>query len=393
MNQQIYSVYQTWVSYYFRNGLWSDNFGNLQTFQTEYFRPFTDFSAFGRPSKIRQFYINRSVCILLYFPISKMAIFDIILMSLATTIPILYTFPMILAHFFKIQGYKISDQTECNQLINKLQIRRSVFYQNGRPFGVFYGKWYIGYIYSNESQHGSQGQVMYIIMKRTTYETTTGKTSLLRPDTATDTTTDAAVRENKIIDIRERRGNPWWWEYSDRKYDATKFLKREPRDYQQIIINDILSNIGNKSSRSGTFFIYGEPGTGKSILTLLLAKQIGAYYCDTWKPTDPGDTLSKVYSTVSPDDSKPLVLVLEECDKLIMNVLEGNVKPHLYIPIPMMDKSDWNSMLDKVTDLGFYPNLILILTSNISRDEIHQKDASVLRDGRIDKAYHMTRRE
>jgi hypothetical protein len=321
-----------------------------------------------------------------------MAISDIILMSLVTSIPILYTFPMILAHFFKIQGYKISDQTECNQLINKLQIRRSVFYQNGRPFGLFYGKWYIGYIYSNESQHGSQGQIMYIIMKRATYEITTGKTSLLRPDTASAATA-TAVPENKIIDIRERRGNPWWWEYSDRKYDATKFLKREPRDYQQNIIDDILSIIKNKSSRSGTFFIYGEPGTGKSLLTLLLAKQIGAYYCDTWKPTDPGDNLSKVYSTISPDDDKPLVLVLEECDKLIINVLDGNVKPHLYIPIPMMDKSDWNSMLDKVTDLGFYPNLILILTSNISRDEIHEKDASVLRDGRIDKAYHMKRNE
>ena len=56
-----------------------------------------------------------------------MAISDIILMSLVTSIPILYTFPMILAHFFKIQGYKISDQTECNQRINKLQIQRSVF--------------------------------------------------------------------------------------------------------------------------------------------------------------------------------------------------------------------------------------------------------------------------
>ena len=312
-------------------------------------------------------------------------------MSLVTTIPILYTFPMILAHFFKIQGYKISDQTECNQLINKLQIRRSVFYQNGRPFGLFYGKWYIGYIYSNETHHGSQGLIMYIIMKRATYEITTGKTSLLRPDTSAATAAAAAVPENKIIDIRERRGNPWWWEYSDRKYDATKFLKREPRDYQQNIIDDILSVIKNKSSRSGTFFIYGEPGTGKSLLTLLLAKQIGAYYCDTWKPTDPGDNLSKVYSTISPDDDKPLVLVLEECDKLIMNVLDGNVKPHLYIPISMMDKSDWNSMLDKVTDLGFYPNLILILTSNISRAEIHEKDASVLRDGRIDRAYHMSR--
>ena len=318
-----------------------------------------------------------------------MAIFDIIAMALITTIPILYTFPMIVAHLFKIQGYKITDQTECNQLISKLNIKRSVFYKNGKPFGLFYGKWYIGHIGSNDSQNGSQGQTMHIIMKRATYETVTD-TADNKSATDTSDNKSTATPEKKIIDIRERRGNPWWWEYSDRKYDATKFLKREPRDYQQEVMNDILSIIRNKSSRSGTFFIYGDPGTGKSLLTLLLAKQIGAYYCDTWKPTDPGDNLSKVYSTISPDDDKPLVLVLEECDKLIINVLEGNVKPHLYIPIPMMDKSDWNSMLDKVTDLGFYPNLILILTSNVSRDTLHEKDASILRDGRIDKAYHMT---
>jgi hypothetical protein len=82
-------------------------------------------------------------------------------------------------------------------------------------------------------------------------------------------------------------------------------------------------------------------------------------------------------------------LVLEECDKLIVNVISGVIKPHIYIPIPMMDKSDWNSMLDKVTDLGFYPNLILILTSNVMIDTIHKLDASILRNGRIDKAYHM----
>jgi hypothetical protein len=317
-----------------------------------------------------------------------MTIFDIILMTFITTIPILYTFPMILAHLFKIQGYKITDQTECNQLINKLNINRAVFFNNGKPFGLFYGKWYIGSITSNNSQHGSQEQTMYIIMKRATYETTTNTTKNNMTD-ASDSTASATA-EKRIIDIRERRGNPWWWEYADRKYDATKFLKREPRDYQQNIIDDILSIIKSKASRSGTFFIHGDPGTGKSLLTLLLAKQIGAYYCDTWKPTDPGDNLSKVYSTISPDDDNPLVLVLEECDKLITNVIQGNVKPHLYIPIPMMDKSDWNSMLDKVTDLGFYPNLILILTSNVSRDSLHGLDASVLRDGRIDKAYHMT---
>jgi hypothetical protein len=317
-----------------------------------------------------------------------MGTFDIIAMSLLTTIPLLYTFPMIIAHFFKIQGYKITDQTECNQLINKLKIRRSVFYQNGKPYGLFYGKWYIGYIYSNESPHGNQGQIMYIIIKRATYETVTDN-AVSKDKNEINSCQNETLSEKKIIDIRERRGNPWWWEYSDRKYDATKFLKREPRDYQMEIMDDILGIINRKASRSGTFFIYGEPGTGKSLLTLLLAKKIGAYYCDTWKPTDPGDTLSKVYSTISPDDNKPLILVLEECDKLIYNVLDGNVKPHLYIPIPMMDKSDWNSMLDKITDLGFYPNLILILTSNVSLETIHERDPSILRYGRIDKAYHM----
>ena len=125
-------------------------------------------------------------------------------MSLLTSIHILYIVPMIVAHLFKIQGYKITDQTECNQLISKLNIKRSVFYKNGKPFGLFYGKWYIGYISSNESQQGSQGQTMHIIMKRATYEAAT--------DTATTDTADnkssAATPEKKIIDIRERRGNP-----------------------------------------------------------------------------------------------------------------------------------------------------------------------------------------
>ena len=313
-----------------------------------------------------------------------MPLFEIIAISLITSLPLLYVCPMLIGHFFQIQGYKITDQTECNQLISMLNITRSIFYQNGKPFGLFYGKWYIGYVSSNNTQHqggggGGGGNTMYLVIKRTTFDAVTNGH---KADNDNGT-------KKKIIDIRERRGNPWWWDYSDRKYDATKFLKKEPRAYQQGIINDILSITNSKASRSGTFFIYGEPGTGKSLLTLLLAKQIGAYYCDTWKPTDPGDTLSKVYSTISPNDNKQLVLVMEECDKLIISVLQGDIKPHIYIPIPMMDKSDWNSMLDKVTDLGFYPNLILILTSNVSRETLNGLDASILRDGRIDKAYHM----
>jgi hypothetical protein len=254
--------------------------------------------------------------------------------------------------------------------------------QNEKPFGFFYGKWFVGYICSHETQN-NHSHVMYLIIRRSCFE------NVKKCDE--DEINDKGERiDQKIINIRERRGNPWWWEYTERQYNATKFLHKEARTYQRDVINDILSIIGGKSSKSGTFFIYGEPGTGKSLLTLLLAKQIGAYYCDTWKPTDPGDTLSQVYSTIAPDEEKPLVLVLEECDKIIFDILDGKIVQHKNVLIQIREKSDWNGMLDKVTDLGFYPHLILILTSNILLEKINERDKSLLRTGRIDKAYHIS---
>jgi hypothetical protein len=283
---------------------------------------------------------------------------------------------------FCIQGYKVTDQTECNTLIRKLKIKHSSLVQNEKPFGFFYGKWFLGYMFSNETQN-NHSQVMYLIIRRSCFE-------YVKKCDENEINDKGERIDQKIINIRERRGNPWWWEYTERQYNATKFLHKEARNYQTDVINDILSIIGGKSSKSGTFFIYGEPGTGKSLLTLLLAKQIGAYYCDTWKPTDPGDTLSQVYSTIAPDEEKPLVLVLEECDKIIFDILDGKIVQHKNVLIQIREKSDWNGMLDKVTDLGFYPHLILILTSNILLEKINERDKSLLRTGRIDKAYHIS---
>ena len=97
-----------------------------------------------------------------------------------------------------------------------------------------------------------------------------------------------------------------------------------------------------------------------------------------------------MYSTIAPDEEKPLVLVLEECDKIIFDILDGKIVQHKNVLIQIREKSDWNGMLDKVTDLGFYPHLILILTSNILLEKINERDKSLLRTGRIDKAYHIS---
>jgi hypothetical protein len=309
---------------------------------------------------------------------------EFVILSILSSFQIFFIAPLLIGHLFRIQGYKVTDQTECNTLIKKLDVKRSTFIQNDKPFGFFYGKWFIGYICSQESStQQSNGQVMYIVLRRAHFET-------IKKCSEVEIGDNGEQVDQKIIKIRERRGNPWWWEYTERQYNATKYLQKEPRDYQSEIIKDMLSIIDSKASKSGTFFIYGEPGTGKSLLTLLLAKQIGAYYCDSWKPTDPGDTLSRVYSAISPDEEKPLVLVLEECDKILFDVLDGKIVQHKHILIQVREKSDWNGMLDKVTDLGFYPHTILILTSNVYLDKINERDKSLLRKGRIDKAYHIS---
>ena len=307
---------------------------------------------------------------------------EFIFFSLLTSLQFFFVVPLLIGHIFRIQGYKVTDQSECNTLIRKLEIKHSSLVQNEKPFGFFYGKWFVGYMNSHETQN-NHSQVMYLIIRRSCFEN-------LKKCNENDINDKGERIDQKFIKIRERRGNPWWWEYTERHYNATKFLHKEAREYQNDVINDILRIINGKSSKSGTFFVYGEPGTGKSLLTLLLAKKIGAYYCDTWKPTDPGDTLSQVYSTIAPDEEMPLVLVLEECDKIMFDILDGKIVQHKNVLIQIREKSDWNGMLDKITDLGFYPHLILILTSNIFLDKINERDKSLLRTGRIDKAYHIS---
>jgi len=188
---------------------------------------------------------------------------EIVILSIVSSFQLFLIVPLLISHLFRIQGYKITDQTECNTLIKKLNIKRSVFIQNEKPFGFFYGRWFIGYIHSRESStQQNNGQVMYIIIRRAYFEH-------IKKCSEVEINDNGEQVNQKIIKIRERRGNPWWWEYTERQYNATKYFQKEPRNYQSEIIEDMLSIVNDKASKSGTFFIYGEPGTGKSLLTLL----------------------------------------------------------------------------------------------------------------------------
>jgi len=152
---------------------------------------------------------------------------------------------------------------------------------------------------------------------------------------------------------------------------------------QQLEVIESIENLYQSSGRA-TVFIHGKSCTGKSIVGYLPAKKMGANYCHTFNPSEPGDTLSKLLMEINRDC--PTVIVMEEIDGILKNVHDNSIRQNSDIPILIRDKSSWCTFLD---DMFLYKGLILILTSNTSKDEIDKMDDAYLRKGRIHETYCM----
>ena len=61
-------------------------------------------------------------------------------------------------------------------------------------------------------------------------------------------------------------------------------------------------------------------------------------------------------------------------------------QPPADIPTAVYNKSTWSNFLD---DMIFYKNVILVLTSNTSKETIDSLDQAYLRKGRINEYYTM----
>jgi hypothetical protein len=89
---------------------------------------------------------------------------------------------------------------------------------------------------------------------------------------------------------------------------------------------------------------------------------------------------------IGPKES-PIIIVLEETDVILNAVHEESIVKHVEMPTLIHNKSSWSTFLD---DMIFYKGVILILTSNTSKEAIDFMDTSYLREGRIHKTYSMT---
>jgi hypothetical protein len=158
----------------------------------------------------------------------------------------------------------------------------------------------------------------------------------------------------------------------------------EPRGQQREVVDSICKTFEEK--RRGVFFIHGVSGAGKSTIGLIVANRLNGTFCHTFNPTDPGDTLQILLRETEPTREHPTIILLEEINTSIHAVHNGTTYRHKDVTTCINNKSTYNTFFD---DLILYKNVVIILTSNESKESIDLMDTCYLRKGRVDEYYSM----
>ena len=157
-------------------------------------------------------------------------------------------------------------------------------------------------------------------------------------------------------------------------------------EYEPGLVKDIKNIYDDKNQ--AVVHLHGKPGSGKSAMGFLLAKQMNGTVCKTFNPTEPGFDIEQLYAHVNPTKQLPLILIFDEVDVILEKIHHNKIEIHKSIPIPVKDKQGWNSFMDDIA-FKMYPYLILVMTSNKSADYVDQMDSSYLRLGRVDNKYKL----
>ncbi len=279
-----------------------------------------------------------------------------------------------------IRKYKVTGSAV--NTITKMASWSSIEDVNGNREGYLFGKWF--YSYYEKHVGRERADEIFIIAHKSIVKkliTTVGRNNFLKDSDSEEEENDDEEKKNIMMYMRE--GGFWRLEYKPLKYIPRV---RKPLPHQKIIIDQLLADYDERGS--STALIYGQPGTGKSMVGELVAQTLlrrdnvkSVSYVDTFNPATPNDTFYNMYQCIEPTNKQPLIVVLEEIDILLEKIHCGETKPHREYSTLITDKSTWNQFFDRF-DRGLYPNVILLMTTNRPITWFQQLDASYMRQGR-----------
>lgn len=284
----------------------------------------------------------------------------------------------ILLYYFRyFRLFHITSPLTYKCLQNRFKQEFSIQTDKGKGYGYTLGWCYILYLSQDRKE-------AWIFCSDETYrkftETQNDQINIVGADEKEND--DPQKTENSIV-IYERMGdfcNSW---FRQRKINI---MPLQPRPHQLDIITKINDHY-EKYNRT-VCYISGPPNAGKSIIGLMLATRYESYYCNSFKPWQPGDLFGDVYIEAEPSKEKPLVVVLDEVDIALLKIHVG-IPQHSKIPISVYDKQGWNSFFDEI-HWGMYPFIIMLLISNKPDTFIDDLDSSYLREGRVDLKFDLS---
>lgn len=284
--------------------------------------------------------------------------------------------------YIGIRVYHLRNKDHCRRIQKRLKGRSTYLLDNNESAGFCVGFWYVANIKVTKSDYGDYFDIWLVTTEKNFNE-------LVKPIKENlnilGTEEEASIPKTEIpITIYERAGT----------YSGSYFNKRTlnisehefcPRPKQQEIIEKIINHYHSK--KFAVAFLHGEPGTGKSIIGLLMAKALRCSYCNTLQPWVPGDNISNIYNEIEPSENNPLVLVFDEID-IAMEKIHQGIPLHMNIPISVPDKTGWNRMMDNI-NWGLYPYVILLFISNKPAEFFDHLDPAYMRPGRINLSFQL----
>lgn len=287
---------------------------------------------------------------------------------------------------YGIRYYVLQKREECKRIQRKIGTNTSHIADNNKGFGYSIGYYYFLSINITSNDNGDQYKMILVTTESFYNNLIKEDDEYDSDDEDNDSSNNKIVSDNKEIkkkiDIWGSFGNPQNRWYRKRTIKIPSF---EPLLHQIPIMEAIIELY--KEKKHATVFLHGPPGTGKSIIGLLLTNHFEGSYCKTLKFWKPGDLLENLYLDAEPTENKPLIIVLNEIDIPLVNITKG-IPDHRTLDISVQDKAGWNDLFDDIC-IGMYPYLIILMTSNKSVDFINQLDPSYLRDSRVDLIYEL----
>jgi DNA polymerase III delta prime subunit len=147
----------------------------------------------------------------------------------------------------------------------------------------------------------------------------------------------------------------------------------------------ILEHIREQRYIGGVYLCSGRPGVGKTMTAKMLTMKLSGTVCLEFNPSKPANTLFSIISACPPTEKNPLILVIEEVDKVFDHF--GNQQPdcHATFVTQVRDKDDWNNLLDYVCSID---NVVLLMTTNLTMPELTSKyDRALVRNFRVTRAF------